>query len=137
MPRAAPAIAHPGSGVVPRPQGQNRRAEADLAVTGGPAVPRSRIFAPRDLDRADASRNRSRRAETMPHDAGAPVGKLQILLRGRNKKERNVSSWSPQPAHEAAELRRAEYWSVDRRSCRANETKGNKVASSFMAYRSP
>src|SRR4029079_5569115 len=65
------------------PQRQDRRAEPDpLPVTGRPAVPNLR---PRDLDRSDAGRNRSRRAVTMSHHAGAPVGQLQILHRGKKR----------------------------------------------------
>lgn len=47
---------------------------------GCPAVPNLR---PRHLDRADAGRNRSRPALTMPHDTSAAVGKLQIIHRGK------------------------------------------------------
>jgi hypothetical protein len=68
---------------VRRPQRQDRRTEADpLAVSGRPAVPNLR---PRDLDRSDPGRNRSRRAVTMPHDTGTPVGQLQILHRGKKR----------------------------------------------------
>jgi hypothetical protein len=49
---------------------------------GRRAVPNLR---PRDLDRSDAGRNRSRRAVTMSHDAGASVGQLQFLHRGKKR----------------------------------------------------
>src|SRR5205807_2731152 len=105
----------------PRPQWQNRRAEADpLAVTGCPAVPNLR---PRDLDRADAGRNRSRRAVTMPHDTGAPVGKLQILHRGKKRLDFDLDGLRQKLPRTSSQ--NIGQWIVDI----VGLTKGNNIAS--------
>jgi len=105
----------------PRPQWQDRRVEPDpLAVTGRPAVPYLR---PRDLHRSDAGRNRSGRAVTMPHDTGAPVGKLQILHRGKKRLDFDLHGLRQKLPRASAQ--NIGQWIVDL----VGLTKGNNIAS--------
>ena len=91
-----------------------------LAIAGRPAVPNLR---PRDLDRSDAGRNRSRRAVTMSHDTGAPVGQLQILHRGEKRLDFDLHGLRQKLP--SASSQNIGQWIVDI----VGLTKGNNIAS--------
>jgi hypothetical protein len=75
------------------------------------------------FDRADPGLDRTRRAVTMPHHTGAPVGELQILHRGKKRLDFNLDGLQL-PRTSAKDIRP---WIVDRIGLAKRENVGSLI----------